>query len=148
MSLHAQSIILLLKYLFYLLRKQIHFAGLGAEHRYLTFLCVLLKVQGKHKPEVFSNSTWLNQLPYSSLSTEWKRHIRALGISKPLYYSAVKTGPFDFFISIYKHSQVLQEPDYLTMKTVKTDNVLCLTELQTSWVPSLLTAKVHCKTPS
>lgn len=29
------------------------------------------------------------------------------------------------------------------MKTVKTDNVLCLTELQTGWVPSLLTAKVH-----
>lgn len=29
------------------------------------------------------------------------------------------------------------------MKTVKTDNVLCLTELQTGWVPSLLTAEVH-----
>jgi len=29
------------------------------------------------------------------------------------------------------------------MKTVKIDNVLCLTELRTGWVPSLLTAKVH-----
>lgn len=43
-------------------------------------------------------------LPCSSPCTEGKRHMWALGISKALYYSSAKTRPFDFLISIYKHS--------------------------------------------
>lgn len=53
-----------------------YFTGLTAELRYITFLHVLLKLQGEHMPEVFSSSTGLNQFTlFFSLHWREEAHV-------------------------------------------------------------------------